>query len=51
MSFDRLDLLKPQFMDAGKGSYFCPRCAQMVGGLEFYPAIKQQLAVHWPAFP
>ncbi|MFO1515080.1 MAG: DUF3088 family protein [Verrucomicrobiota bacterium] len=43
MKLDRLYLLKPQFMDAGKGPYFCPGCAQMVGLLEFYPALKQHI--------
>jgi len=37
---DRLYLLKPHFMDAGKGPYFCPYCAQTLGLLEFYPMLK-----------
>lgn len=51
MKLDRLYLLKPQFMDAGKGPYFCPGCAQMVGLLEFYPALKQHIEVRWLDFP
>lgn len=51
MQIDRLYLLKPHFMDARKGPYFCPSCAQMVGLLEFYPALKQQLEVRWLDFP
>lgn len=51
MPRDRLCLLKPHFMDAGKGPYFCPGCAQMVGLLEFYPALKEQLEVRWLDFP
>lgn len=48
---DRLYLLKPNFMDARKGPYFCPGCAQMVGLLEFYPALKEKLEVRWLDFP
>lgn len=51
MQLDRLYLLKPHFMDTGKGPFFCPGCAQMVGLLEFYPALKQQLEVRWLDFP
>lgn len=31
MTQDRLYLLKAGFIDQGKGPYFCPECAQMVG--------------------
>ncbi len=51
MNRDLLFLLKPHFMDKGKGPYFCPGCAQMVGLLEFYPALNQQLEVRWLDFP
>lgn len=51
MKRDRLYLLKPQFMDASKGPYFCPGCAQMLGLLEFYPALKEKLEVRWLDFP
>jgi hypothetical protein len=51
MKRDRLYLLKPQFMDQGKGPYFCPGCAQMAGLLEFYPALKQHLEVRYLDFP
>ncbi len=51
MNRDRLYLLKADFMDNGKGPYFCPGCAQMVGLLEFYPDLKQQLEVRWLDFP
>lgn len=51
MKLDRLYLLKPQFMDQGKGPYFCPGCAQMVGLMEFYPALKRHLEVRWLDFP
>ena len=51
MTQDRLYLLKAGFIDQGKGPYFCPECAQMVGLLEFYPALKQRLEVRWLNFP
>jgi len=51
MERDRLYLLKPRFMDNGKGPYFCPGCGQMAGLLEFYPALKQQLEVRYLEFP
>ena len=37
-------------MDQGRGPYFCPGCAQMVGLLEFYPALKRLLEVRWLDF-
>ena len=51
MTRDRLYLLKPHFMDAGKGPFFCPGCAQTVGLLEFYPALKEHLEVRYLDFP
>lgn len=51
MKLDRLYLLKPQFMDQGQGSYLCPHCAQLVGLMELYPALKEQLEVRWRYFP
>lgn len=51
MNQDRLYLLKPDFSDQGRGPYFCPGCAQMVGVLEFYPVLKQHLEIRWLDFP
>lgn len=51
MKRDRLYLLKPHFMDQGRGPYFCPGCAQMVGLVGFYPALKEQLEVRYLDFP
>lgn len=51
MTLDRLYLLKPGFMDKGEGPYFCPGCAQMVGLLEFYPALKSRLELRYLDFP
>jgi hypothetical protein len=51
MNRDQLYLLTFDFLDNGKGPYFCPGCAEMVGLLEFYPAIKQRVEVHYVDFP
>lgn len=51
MKRDRLFLLKPDFLDQDNGPYFCPGCAQMVGLLEFYPALKSEVEVRWLDFP
>src|SRR5256885_4680130 len=51
MSRDHLYLLKPDFFDNGKGPYFCPGCAQIVGLLDFYPELKQRLSVEYVDFP
>lgn len=51
MKRDQLYLLKPDFTDKGQGPYFCPGCAQVVGLLEFYPALKRKLEVRHLDFP
>ena len=51
MSRDQLYLLKPDFFDQVKGPFFCPGCAQMVGLLDFYAALKQRLGVEYVDFP
>ena len=51
MNHDLLYLLKPGFLDNGKGPYFCPGCAEMVGLLEFYPEIKHRVDVRYVDFP
>ncbi|MEO6992226.1 MAG: DUF3088 family protein [Lacunisphaera sp.] len=50
MNHDQLYLLKPNFQDRGK-TYYCPGCAEVVGLLEFYPALKQKIDVHYLDFP
>ena len=49
MNRDSLYLLKPNFHDAGR-VYFCPGCAEMLGLLEFYPALKSRLSVQYLNF-
>ena len=50
MKRDQLYLLKPDFHDQGK-TYYCPDCAEMIGLLQFYPALKQRVDVHYVDFP
>ncbi len=49
MKLDQLYLLKPDFQDQGK-TYYCPGCAEMIGLLEFYPALKQSIDIHYLDF-
>jgi hypothetical protein len=49
MNHDQLFFIKPHFPDHGK-SYYCPGCAELVGLLEFYPALKASLEVRWVDF-
>ena len=48
---DRLFLLKPGFMDQGKGPYFCPGCAMVEGMLSFYPGLRDKIEVNYIDFP
>ncbi len=48
---DQLYLLKPGFMDQGKGPYFCPGCALVEGMLSFYPILREKIEVHYIDFP
>ncbi len=50
MNRDQLYLLKTGFLDQGKGPYYCPSCAELVGLLEFYPALESKLDVHFIDF-
>jgi len=46
MKLDQLYLLKPDFSEQSK-TYYCPGCAEVLGLLEFYPALKQRIATHF----
>lgn len=50
MKRDQLYLLKPDFHDQGK-TYYCPGCAEVIGLLEFYPALKQGIDIHYVDYP
>lgn len=44
MNKDRLYLIKHDFHDNGK-TWYCPGCAEMIGLLEIYPALKESIEV------
>jgi hypothetical protein len=50
MEKDTLYLLKSNFEDQGK-VYFCPGCAEVLGFLEYYPAVKNHLSIKHVDFP
>ena len=43
-SLDRLFVLRPDFDDRG-APWFCPYCAQVIGYLTYYPAVRGTLEV------
>jgi hypothetical protein len=47
---DKLFLLKPDFMDQGKGPYFCPGCAFVEGMLSFYPELRDKIEIYYIEF-
>lgn len=49
MNKDRLYLLKHDFHDQGK-TYYCPGCAEMIGLLEIYPALKETIEIRYVDF-
>jgi hypothetical protein len=50
MNHDQLYLLKHDFRDQGE-TYYCPGCAEVIGLMEFYPALKQSIDIHYVDFP
>ncbi len=48
---DRLYLLRPGFMDQGKGPFFCPECALLEGMLSYYPDLRNRIEIHYVDFP
>ena len=51
MARDKLFLLKPGFMDQGKGPFYCPGCASIEGILGFYPSLREEVEVRYIDFP
>ena len=45
MKKDQLYLLPTNFDDQGK-KYYCPGCVEILGVLESYPKLKDQLEIH-----
>lgn len=50
MNPDQLFVLKADFIDQGD-LYFCPGCAEVLGVLEYYPKLKQNIQVHHVDYP
>ncbi|MBN1982715.1 MAG: DUF3088 domain-containing protein [Chitinivibrionales bacterium] len=46
MARDILFLLKTDFMDNGKGPYYCPDCLMIEGMLSCYPRLREELDIH-----
>jgi hypothetical protein len=47
---DKLFLLKPDFMDAEEGPFYCPESAPIEGVLSYYPQLREQIEVHYLDF-
>lgn len=50
MTKDKLFLLKPDFLNNGKGPFYCPECALVEGMLSFYPKLRHKLDVQYIDF-
>lgn len=50
---DQLFLLPPGFADLSQGSgpFFCVDCSTVEGILSYFPQLRQQIDVHYIAFP
>lgn len=44
MNPDQLFILKADFLDQGE-AWFCPGCAEVLGMLEYYPALKSVIRI------
>lgn len=53
MTKDQLFLLPPAFRDPSQGSgpFFCVDCSTVEGMLSFFPELREQIDVHYIAFP
>ena len=50
MTKDKLFLLKPDFMDAEEGPFYCPESAPIEGLLSYYPQLREELEVQYLDF-
>ncbi len=48
---DRLYLLKHGFTDKEAGPFFCPNCSLVEGMLSYYPALREEIEIHYIDFP
>lgn len=47
---DRLYLIRPGFFHEGRGPFYCPGCAEVLGLLEHYPFLKKWISLHFVNF-
>ncbi len=50
MKPDQLFILKADFLDQGE-AWFCPGCAEVLGMLEYYPALKAGIRIQQVDYP
>lgn len=48
---DQLFLMKPGFMNAGLGPFYCGDSVSVEGMLGFFPELREKLDVHYISFP
>jgi hypothetical protein len=48
---DQLYLLRPGFLNAGQGPFYCGDCVSVEGLLGFFPDLRSQVDVHYLDFP
>lgn len=48
---DRLYLMRPGFVNAGLGPFYCGDSVSVEGMLGFFPELREKLDVHYIAFP
>jgi hypothetical protein len=48
---DQLYLMKPGFMNAGLGPFYCGDSVSVEGLLGFYPELRDKIDVHYVEFP
>lgn len=48
---DQLYLMRPGFVNAGLGPFYCGDSVSVEGLLSFFPELRQKIDVHYLAFP
>jgi hypothetical protein len=48
---DQLYLMKPGFMNAGLGPFYCGDSVCVEGMLSFFPELREKLDIHYISFP
>lgn len=50
MKTDTLYLIRPDFHSDGRGPFYCPGCAEVLGLLEHYPVLKERISIQYVDF-